>query len=74
MARMARMAREARAIGIPQFQVKLGTADDWQADVARPRLIREVIGPGPILYGDCKSGATRLDATRMLAPWPIGTS
>ncbi|WP_324754154.1 mandelate racemase/muconate lactonizing enzyme family protein [Roseovarius sp. Pro17] len=62
---MARMACEAQAEGITQFQVKLGADDDWQADIARLRLVREVVGDGPLVYGDWNCGATRLDATRV---------
>ncbi len=62
---MARIAREAQAEGMAQFQVKLGADDDWQADVARLRLVREAVGVGPLVYGDWNGGATRLDATRV---------
>ncbi|MEL6208556.1 MAG: mandelate racemase, partial [Pseudomonadota bacterium] len=41
---MARIAREAQASGIAQFQCKLGRDADWQADVARLRLVRETVG------------------------------
>ena len=63
--RMAEMAREAYATGIRQFQAKLGADDNWEADVARLRKVREAVGPGPIVYGDWNCGATRLDATRV---------
>ena len=62
---MARIAREALGQGMRQFQVKLGADDDWQADVARLRLVREAVGAGPLVYGDWNCGATRLDATRV---------
>ncbi|SEN67180.1 Enolase C-terminal domain-like [Roseovarius tolerans] len=62
---MARIAREVQAQGIAQFQVKLGADDDWQADVARLRLVREAVGDGPLVYGDWNCGATRLEATRV---------
>lgn len=62
---MARIAREAQAEGIGQFQVKLGADGDWQADVARLRLVREAVGAGPLVYGDWNCGATRLEATRV---------
>ncbi|MFD0860550.1 mandelate racemase/muconate lactonizing enzyme family protein [Roseovarius aquimarinus] len=62
---MARMAREAQAEGITHFQVKLGADGDWQADVARLRLVREAVGNGPLVYGDWNCGATRMDATRV---------
>ncbi len=61
---MAAMAREAYANGIRQFQVKLGADCDWQADVARLRMVREAVGDGPLVYGDWNCGATRLDAIR----------
>tara|TARA_R110002072_G_scaffold94336_7_gene208522 strand:+ start:8004 stop:9107 length:1104 start_codon:yes stop_codon:yes gene_type:complete len=61
---MARIARDAQDEGVTQFQVKLGVDDDWQADVARLRLVREAVGDGPLVYGDWNCGATRLDATR----------
>ena len=62
---MARMAREAWATGIRQLQVKLGVDRDWQADVARLRLVRESVGKGPLVYGDFNCGASRLHATRV---------
>ena len=61
---MARIAQDAQRQGITQFQVKLGADDDWQADVARLRLVREAVGTGPIVYGDWNCGATSLDAIR----------
>ena len=62
---MARTAREVHATGIRQFQAKLGADDDWEADVARLRLVREAVGPGPLVYGDWNCGADRLTATRV---------
>ncbi|KUJ80315.1 mandelate racemase [Ruegeria marisrubri] len=62
---MARIATEAQKQGITQFQVKLGADGDWQADVARLRLVREAVGDGPLVYGDWNCGATSLDATRV---------
>lgn len=62
---MARIATEAYASGIRQFQAKLGADADWQADVARLRLVREAVGPGPLLYGDWNCGASSLDAIRV---------
>ena len=62
---MARMAKEALATGITQFQVKLGADDDWYTDVARLRMVREAVEPGQIVYGDWNCGSTRLDATRV---------
>ena len=62
---MARIAREAQAQGLTQFQVKLGADADWQADVARLRLVREAVGEGPLVYGDWNCGADRLTAIRV---------
>ncbi len=62
---MARIAREARGAGITQFQAKLGRDKDIEADIARLRLVREAVGPGPLVYGDWNCGATRLHATRV---------
>lgn len=62
---MAAIAVEAQAAGITQFQVKLGADADWQADAARLRLVREAVGPGPLVYGDWNCGAASLDAIRV---------
>ncbi|MBY6067656.1 mandelate racemase/muconate lactonizing enzyme family protein [Leisingera aquaemixtae] len=62
---MARIAHEAQATGITQFQVKLGADRDWEADVARLRMVREAVGDGPLVYGDWNCGATSLDASRV---------
>jgi len=62
---MARIAREAYEQGIRQFQVKLGADNDWQADVARLRQVREAVGNGPLVYGDWNCGSTQLDAIRV---------
>ncbi len=62
---MARIARDAQATGITQFQAKLGASGDWQTDVERLVKVREAVGPGPIVYGDWNCGATALDATRV---------
>lgn len=62
---MARIARDAQARGITQFQAKLGASGDWQVDVERLIKVREAIGPGPLLYGDWNCGATSLDAIRV---------
>lgn len=61
---MARMATEAYATGIRQFQVKLGADADWQADTERLIKVRQAVGPGPLVYGDWNCGATKLQATR----------
>jgi len=62
---MARIAREAQAQGITQFQAKLGASGDWQTDVERLVKVREAVGPGPLVYGDWNCGATSLEATRV---------
>ncbi|MEO9873462.1 MAG: enolase C-terminal domain-like protein [Anderseniella sp.] len=62
---MARMARDAQATGIRQFQVKLGADADWRKDVERLIKVREAVGDGPLIYGDWNCGASRLDATRV---------
>lgn len=61
---MARIAREAYAMGIRQFQAKLGADADWQADAERLIKVREAVGEGPLVYGDWNCGATKLHATR----------
>ena len=61
---MARIARDAYATGIRQFQVKLGADADWQADAERLIKVREAVGAGPVVYGDWNCGATKLQATR----------
>lgn len=62
---MAKIAAEAHAAGFMQLQVKLGADENWQADVARLRLVREAVGPRPLVYGDWNCGATRLHAIRV---------
>ncbi len=62
---MARIARDAQARGITQFQVKLGASGDWQTDTERLIRVREAVGPGPLVYGDWNCGATSLEATRV---------
>jgi L-alanine-DL-glutamate epimerase-like enolase superfamily enzyme len=62
---MARMARDAQAKGMKQFQVKLGADNEWTADVERLIKVREAVGPGPLVYGDWNAGSTALDATRV---------
>ena len=61
---MAEMAREAKGKGIAQFQVKLGADKNWEADVARMRLVREAVGPGLFVYADWNCAANKLDAIR----------
>ena len=62
---MARIARDVQSTGITQFQVKLGADGKVEADIARLRLVREAVGPGPLVYGDWNCGATSLDASRV---------
>ncbi|SLN67481.1 4-hydroxyproline betaine 2-epimerase [Roseovarius albus] len=62
---MAEMAKDAYALGMRQFQVKLGADDNWQNDVERLHKVREAVGPGPLVYGDWNCGADRLTATRV---------
>lgn len=62
---MARIASDAKDQGMQQFQVKLGADGNWQADVARLTLVRDAVGPGPLVYGDWNCGAKRLEATRV---------
>ena len=62
---MARIARDAQAQGMTQFQVKLGADGDWQADVARLSHVREAVGPGPLVYGDWNCGSDSLTASRV---------
>ncbi len=62
---MARIAREAQATGITQFQVKLGRDNDWCTDVERLTKVREAVGDGSLVYGDWNCGASRLEATRV---------
>ncbi len=62
---MARIALDAQAQGIAQFQAKLGASGDWQTDVERLIKVREAVGDGPLVYGDWNCGATSLDASRV---------
>ncbi len=62
---MARMAKEAYAVGMRQFQAKLGASGDWQTDVERLFKVREAVGVGPLVYGDWNCGASKLTATRV---------
>lgn len=61
---MARIAKDAYASGIRQFQVKLGVDNDWQADAERLAKVREAVEAGPLVYGDWNCGATKLHAIR----------
>ncbi|MEM7289574.1 MAG: enolase C-terminal domain-like protein, partial [Pseudomonadota bacterium] len=62
---MVRMAQAAQQQGIKQFQAKLGAENDPEKDIARLRLVREAVGPGPIVYGDWNCGSTQLEAIRV---------
>ncbi|MEM9319735.1 MAG: enolase C-terminal domain-like protein [Pseudomonadota bacterium] len=62
---MVRIAQDAQARGMTQFQAKLGASGGWRADVERLTKLREAVGPGPILYGDWNCGATSLEAIRV---------
>lgn len=61
---MARIAKDAYASGIRQFQVKLGADANWEQDAERLIKVREAVGKGPLVYGDWNCGASRLHATR----------
>ena len=61
---MARIAKEAYATGIRQFQAKLGADASWEADAERLIKVREAVGPGPLVYGDWNCGASKLQAIR----------
>ncbi|MEM7074585.1 MAG: mandelate racemase/muconate lactonizing enzyme family protein [Pseudomonadota bacterium] len=62
---MARIAQDAQALGMTQFQVKLGVDADWKGDVERLRAVRAAVGDGPLVYGDWNCGSSSLDATRV---------
>ncbi|MEM9307797.1 MAG: enolase C-terminal domain-like protein [Pseudomonadota bacterium] len=62
---MARIAKDAQARGITQFQAKLGADRDWQADVERLKAVRAAVGDGPLVYGDWNCGSDTLTATRV---------
>ncbi|MDA5557679.1 mandelate racemase/muconate lactonizing enzyme family protein [Shimia sp. MMG029] len=62
---MVRIAEDAYATGIRQFQVKLGVDQNWEADVERLTKVREAVGGGPLVYGDWNCGASKLHATRV---------
>ena len=62
---MVRIAKDAQAQGITQFQVKLGADQSWEADTERLIKVREAVGPGPLVYGDWNCGASQLDASRV---------
>ncbi len=62
---MVRMAKEAYAQGIRQFQVKLGADKSWETDLERLVKVREAVGAGPLVYGDWNCGGNRLDCTRV---------
>ncbi len=59
------MARETYKQGKGKFQVKLGADRDWQAGVARLTRLREVVGDGPLVYGDWNCCTDALTAIRV---------
>ncbi|WP_170476668.1 mandelate racemase/muconate lactonizing enzyme family protein [Ruegeria arenilitoris] len=61
---MAKIAASAFQSGVRQFQVKLGTDANWEADAERLIKVRETVGSAPLVYGDWNCGASRLHATR----------
>jgi len=63
--KMAGIATGAAAEGMRQFQVKLGADSNWEADVARVRLVREAVGAGPLVYCDWNCGVDALEAIRV---------
>ena len=62
---MVRIAKDAQAHGITQFQVKLGADQNPEADTERLIKVREAVGPGPLVYGDWNCGASQLEASRV---------
>lgn len=62
---MGRIAKEAKAQGVPHFQAKLGASGNWQTDVERLAKVREAAGPEALVYGDWNCGASSLEATRV---------
>ncbi|MEM7432122.1 MAG: mandelate racemase/muconate lactonizing enzyme family protein [Pseudomonadota bacterium] len=64
-ARMADIAREHLGDGIRQFQVKIGSDDNWQRDVERIAAVREAVGDEPIVYADWNGGTTPVEAIQV---------
>ncbi|MDD9870710.1 MAG: mandelate racemase [Gammaproteobacteria bacterium] len=62
---MARIAKDAYAQGIRQFQAKLGADGDWRTDVERLAAVRDAVGPRALLYGDWNCGGGRLEVIRV---------
>ena len=62
---MVRIAKDAQAQGIAQFQVKLGADQSPETDTERLIKVREAVGPGPLVYGDWNCGASQLEASRV---------
>ena len=62
---MVRIAKDAQAQGITQFQVKLGADQNAEADTERLIKVRDAVGPGPLVYGDWNCGASQLEASRV---------
>ena len=61
---MAVIAKDAMERGVTQFQVKLGADKNWEADVARMRLVRETVETAHFVYADWNCGSSKLDAIR----------
>ena len=61
---MAEIAQAGYNEGIRQFQAKLGADNDWRKDVERLMAVREVVGEGPLVFGDWNCCASQLDAVR----------
>lgn len=62
--KMAAIAEEGYREGIRQFQVKLGSDNDWRRDVERMEAVRNAVGNGPLVFGDWNCGISQLDAIR----------
>lgn len=64
-AQMGEIAKLAYAGGVRQFQARLGADNNWRADVERLAVVREVVGPRALVFGDWSSSASTLTATRV---------
>lgn len=62
--KMAAIAAEGYQEGIRQFQVKLGSDNDWRKDVERMEAVRAAVGTGPLVFGDWNCCSSQLDAIR----------
>jgi hypothetical protein len=70
---MARIARDAQAAGITQFQAKLGADRATGRPMSSGWQVREAVGPGPLVYGDWNCGATRWTPSASGGAWRILT-